>query len=62
MSPELSPAARAAGQRINNTAGTWKQWRCTICGRTGREIGHRAAREAHLRHYVTNHHDNEVPF
>lgn len=62
MSPALSPEARAAGQRVNDTAGGWKQWKCTICGRTGREVGHKAARAAYQRHYDSNHLDQEDPW
>jgi hypothetical protein len=51
---------RGSGQRVTATAGTWKKWTCDLCGRTGREVGTRAARDAHLRHYLTNH--QEVPF
>lgn len=60
--PSMDADKRGSGQRINDNAGTWKQWRCHLCGRTGREIGHRAARDAHMRHYLANHHDQEPPF
>lgn len=57
MSPALSPEARGSGQRIRDDVARagWKSWRCTLCGRSGREFGPKAARAAYQRHYDTNH-------
>lgn len=61
MSPYLPPEQRASGQRIHDEVAKagWKHWRCTICGRSGREYGHKATRAAYQRHYDTFHLDQE---
>ena len=60
--PEMEAAKRGNGQQVTPSASRagWKAWTCHECGRSGREVGTAAARNAFERHWLANH--QEVDF